>query len=171
MVSQFDRYVRDLGARQNEVQPELDAFLIASDVHPVGWGYIDIITPLERCEDLVSRVTALGIPISMITLWCHCTDENRNRYGCPHGMGGPRCEDGFFSEMCERDSFEPMISESCSDGVEDLVALLRACNAQAIEYVRAGMRRREDYSPCLVPGFWLAVPEDWRNPWARGGDA
>jgi hypothetical protein len=160
-----------LAARRNEVQPELDAFLVASDLHPFGWGYIDIIAPLERCEEFVSKVTALEIPIPMIALWCHCTDQNRQRYGCPHGFGGPACEGGFFSEMCEPDSFEPSIPESRSDRSEDLATLLRDCNAQAIECVRAGMKRMEDYSPCLVPGFWLAVPEDWRNSWAREGAA
>jgi hypothetical protein len=73
--------------------------------------------------------------------------------------------------MCERDSFEPNLPAMCSDSAHELEALLRHCNAQAIDYVRNGMKRRQDYSPCLVPGFWLAVPDEWRNSWAGEGDA
>lgn len=97
--------------------------------------------------------------------WCDCTPENQKRFGCPHGYGGPaHARGGYFSEMCEEDPFE--ISDPDLDPHTSMLEpyeVVRRCNAIVLEYCSAGMEARPEYSPCLCPGLWLAVPDDWRR--------
>ena len=166
MESYPDAYLQYLTEIRDMSVPMLDAILRENDLRPVGTGFIDIITQTDRCPGFVTCVSDLGIAIEMVTLWCHCTDENRQRYGCPHGYGGPKCDGGYFSEMCERDSFEITMDALSSSAPGALKHEVHKCNEQAMNYVRDGMKRRSDYSPCFVPGFWLAVPDKWKNSWA-----
>jgi hypothetical protein len=135
-------------------------------MRPVGTGYIDIITPVASSEAFLEALNTLGIAVNRITLWCHCTEGNALRFGCPHGHGGPLCRGGFYSEVCEQDSYEVAHPRPPGNDPSDLSRWVRECNDSAKQYVLSGMKRRQDYSPCFTPGFWLDVPEDWRNPWS-----
>jgi hypothetical protein len=133
-------------------------------VHPVGSGYIDIIVSSSEAERFLERLTKIGVAVDCITLWCEATDANKQRHGCPHGMGGPVHNGVWFSEMCERDPFD--ISDhgiEIADSQLDPRVLVEQCNSLALSYVTTGMKLRPEYSPCLAPGFWLAVPESWRS--------
>ena len=82
---------------------QLDNILVKYKAEPVGWGYVDCIILNDDLAGFVNEITALGIKIKGFTVWCHCTDENKELYGCPHGFGGPKSiyHDGWFSEMCD----------------------------------------------------------------------
>lgn len=157
-------YFSRLAKSKAVLMPRVEALLADCASLPVGWGFIDLITRKGRCDQLIAGLAALGVAIRGVTLWCDCTKESELRYGCPHGMGGPRHETGFFSEMCERDWFNiEDLGINASGRDVDPASLVSLCNNLAREYVWVGMTRRSDYSPCLVPGFWLLVPDDWRR--------
>ena len=157
-------YLDRLRASQATVQSAIEVLIAQCGCLVVGNGFIDIITRLPMCDTFIDGVSRLGVAVTYITLWCDCTEQNKRLYGCPHGLGGPRYPGGFFSEMCERDSFD-----AAESGVDvrlqntDPDAFVTACNALARDYVNVGIPLRPEFSPCLVPGFWLSVPDDWKR--------
>jgi len=166
MDSCIRAYLRSLEEDADRFRVELGQIIVRHRVRPVGNGFIDIVTPVARAESFLSDVTELGIAVNVITLWCDCTDENRGKYGCPHGSGGPAHEvgSGYYSEMCESDPFEITEDDVDPSGTGlDPPKLVEISNNHALRYVRIGMKSRLEYSPCLVPGFWLRVPETWKS--------
>jgi len=162
-------YWTRLAESSAEVHGDLDRVLERFDVRPVGWGYIDIIVVPSRAEQFLAELTRIGIATCIVTLWCEASEINKQRYGCPHGMGGPIRNGVWFSEMCERDPFRVEdLGVDISESQLDPFALARACNELALGFATTGIRDRPEYSPCLAPGFWLAVPEDWRSDAAAG---
>ena len=130
-----------------EIKNKLDDLLLRYKVQPVGWGYIDCITIKENTSDFVNSLTKLGIGISELTWWCHCAVEGNKSTGCPHGGGGPRSKyfDGYFSEMYQ-------IPIRCFSH-----------NDEVLHFIISEWPANKDYLPCLVPAFWLNVPDDLRN--------
>ena len=152
-------YLNHLEAHRMDVLPRLESLIECLEINGVG-SYIDLITRWEHVEAFLEGVSQLGVAIRAITLWCDYSPLNRERYGCPHGFGGPRNGEGFYSEMCEHEYFwldETSFDFSQDDAVARSLTLAR-------EYVYQGIPRRPDYSPCLLPGFWLWVPDDWERP-------
>lgn len=129
----------------------LDKLLSDYKVQPVGWGYIDCITAKENAFGFINSLTEMGIKISELTWWCHCSDwirlEGNKETGCPHGSGGPRSIyfDGFFSELHQ------IPHEEFLD------------NNEVLHFVFSEWPTHKEYLPCLVPAFWLVVPDDWKN--------
>lgn len=107
-------------------------------VQPVGNGYLDCIV-VENAVDFVNELSNIGVNVTNISLWCHCTEKHKHIYNCPHGMGGPRSKyyEGWFSEMCH----VPLIDVKGND--------------MAINYITDRIKSEPFYSPCLVPGLWL----------------
>jgi hypothetical protein len=153
-------YLAQLSANRDTLLPRVLNLIRACDAHPVGSGFIDIITPSPRINAFVAGLADLGIGIRMVTLWCNYTEDNRVRFGCPHGFGGPTHGLGYYSEICESDPYEATYGGSQS-GNNPKVFVARL-NDAARTYATEGMKVRADYSPCFVPGFWLDVPEDWK---------
>lgn len=146
------------------LQDELDNILRQLDVRPVGSGYIDVIAPLDKAQRLLDELSTFGIAVHLVTLWCAASESNKQRYGCPHGMGGPVHGGIWYSEMCDRDPFDvARHGIDISKAELDPFALAKSCNALALVYVNAGIATRPDYSPCLTPGLWLAVPDTWKS--------
>jgi len=146
------------------VHRELDSVLYRFAVRPMGAGYADIIVPRSKADQFLADLTRLGVAAHMVTLWCEASDSNKQRYGCPHGMGGPVQHGVWFSEMCERDPFDVKdhgvnVAQSQMDPFE----LARECNSLIANYVSTGMKERAEYSPCLAPGLTLAVPDNWAS--------
>jgi hypothetical protein len=157
-------YLATLTKRANAIQLQVETLMESCRTLPVGSGYIDVITRQEHHDQFISGLTAIGVAIHFITLWCDCTELNKSRYGCPHGYGGPIHATGYFSEVCERDSFDvEALGVDVWGPVDDQPSMISKCNGLATAYVTAGMKERRDYSPCFVPGFWLAVPKDWKR--------
>ena len=99
-------YLTGLANREAAAKPPLDALIARLGIQVVGDGYIDAITRLEHVTQFLTELDRLGIAVTDVTLWCDCTPENTQRLGCPHGGGGPGHANGYFSEMCEEDSFD-----------------------------------------------------------------
>ena len=127
---------------------QLDELLLKYKVEPVGQGYIDCIILNDDIPGFVDEITALGIKIIGLTVWCHYTDEHEELYNCPHGLGGPKSiyHDGWFSEMCCDDSF-----------------LEIEYNEQVVDVLFNGLPMKSWYSPCMMPALWLDVPDCWNN--------
>jgi hypothetical protein len=158
-------YWARLAKDDKQVQRQLDAALVNFRVEPVGHGYIDIIVPRAKAEAFLEEMSRLGIASHCATMWCEATAENKEALGCPHGMGGPVNYGIWYSEMCETHPFD--VEDRGFDIMKSRLepfALARTCNAIVLSYIQEGMRKRLEWSPCLVPGIWLAVPDDWRSP-------
>jgi hypothetical protein len=158
-------YVTSIAARRDSVLVDLERCVAEHECTVVGSGFIDIITRRQRCASFIERISHIGVAAYLVTLWCDCTPENQRRFGCPHGYGGPgHSSDGYFSEMCEKDPFEisnPDFDPRTSE--REPAEVVRRCNAMVLEYCISGMEARPEYSPCVTPGLWLAVPDDWRH--------
>lgn len=105
---------------------------------PVGTGIIDCITSWEDIKNLVDELILNDVIIERCSWWCHCTLGNKQDFGCPHGMGGPRSKyyEGWFSET-------------------QLPMTLFDDNKEILPYLLEMLLKEEWYSPCLVPGLWL----------------
>ena len=157
-------YWTRLADPSSAVQHEIDRVLDLFGVKPVGSGYIDIIVPPPKAEQFLAALDRLGVAAHMVTLWCEASELNKQRYGCPHGMGGPVHNGVWFSEMCEPDPFNVEDHGiSTADSTLEPFALSKACNSLALAYASTGIKGRSEYSPCLAPGFWLAVPSGWQS--------
>lgn len=156
-------YLIALAEHEAAVKPALDALITRLGIHVVGDGYIDAITPLESVGEFVNELTQLGVAVTVITLWCDCTPANKRKFGCPHGYGGPAHANGYFSEICEQHTFNAGNSGIVAPiSNSETNRFVTKCNQLAREYVAEEMKARSDYSPCFLPGFWLAVPEHWK---------
>ena len=157
-------YWTRLAESSSAVKDEIDRALDLFGAQPVGSGYIDIIVSPSKAQQFLATLTRLGIAAHVVTLWCEASDINKQRYGCPHGMGGPVHNGVWFSEMCEPDPFN--VEDHGIDMAQselDPFALAQECNSQTLAFVSSGIKSRPEYSPCLAPGFWLAVPKDWQS--------
>ena len=157
-------YLEGISEKEPDLITEIEGLLEKFQTTPVGDGFIDIITPADNIEPFIESMTNLGVAINVVTLWCNCTPANEAKFGCPHGFGGPRHQSGYYSEMCERDPFD--VEETFPDLIADdanSAELVAKYNAAIREYTETGMESRPEYSRCLVPGFWLVVPKDWKR--------
>ena len=146
------------------MKSEVDRVLELFCVKPVGSGYIDVIVSPTKADTFLSALTQLGIATHAVTLWCEASETNKQRYGCPHGMGGPVHYGMWFSELCEKELFDvESKGVNIFDSKLDPFALAQECNSLTLAYVNNGIQDRPEYSPCLAPGFWLAVPDDWKS--------
>jgi len=154
-----------IAARRDSVLAHLERCVAEHEGTIAGSGFIDIITRRQRCASFIEHLSGIGVAAHLVTLWCDCTPENQKRFGCPHGYGGPaHALGGHFSEICETDPFEigdPDLDPRTS--MREPSEVVRRCNSIVLEYCIAGMEARPEYSPCLVPGLWLAVPDDWHR--------
>jgi hypothetical protein len=133
------------------IKKSLDEILAKYKVQPVGWGYIDCITIMDNVREFIQSLTDLGINIYAISWWCHCANwviyGDNKETGCPHGGGGPESKyfDGCFSEMYQIPNME------------------FSNNGDVLHFILNEWQNHKEYLPCLVPAFWLNVPDDWRN--------
>jgi len=155
-------YISRLEQHAATIKPRLDQLLVDLEATPVGHGYIDIIVLRDRWDVFVDSVTGIGIAISHMTLWCHASEANQARYGCPHGLGGPMTKHGWITEMAgdwvfNAEALVPVAEDVDGDGRDRV----DRWNAAARDSLRSDLFCNQ--SPCYLPGFWLKVPEGWRN--------
>ena len=163
-------YLRILKQEQETFQRDLDKLIDEYEGYSVGIGYIDIIIVRNRIDSFIDALTNLGLAIESVSWWCNATDENKKKFGCPHGYGGPMTKFGWFSEMChdfdeidekeikhlERDYTKENIKR-----INDIAATIIK-NKRTITYADGSYLVFEK-NPCLTPGFWIRVPDDWRR--------
>ena len=90
------RYISSLNKQK---QGQINQLIADYGVYS-GTRYSDIIIPRDRFVEFINSLTNIGIAINSVGWWCNATDENKTKYGCPHGYGGPMTKFGWFSEMC-----------------------------------------------------------------------
>jgi len=152
--------------KDNFIQHKIEGLLVNHKSQPVGWGYIDIITSFNHIKALINELTNIGVAVNGVTWWCHCSEENKIRFGCPHGMGGPSSIffNGWFSEMgIEYDSFD--ISQETYDQYEYGEATqeeVRALNDSLINYI-FDFKNNDLFEECFYPAIWLHVPREWKR--------
>lgn len=154
-------------------QEQLDEVIKQYDLYIVnGKNYSDIIVLKENFEGFINGLTTIGITIENITWWCKATEENKIKYGCPHGLGGPMTKFGWFSEIVQefedlseietslfndlKYNLTPITIKSINDKAIDIIQ-----NKQTITYADGTSLTFKD-NPCLTPGFDLCVPMEWR---------
>ena len=152
----------------NKKQIQLNKLIEKYEVYPVGSGYIDLIVSRDKYFEFIDELTQIGLMVEAVSWWCHATDENKNRFGCPHGYGGPMTKNGWFSEMshdfddlenevllCIANNTDQDSIKAINDKVKSLII-----NKQTITYAD-GNYLTFDKNPCLTPGIWVYVPDDW----------
>lgn len=159
-------YLEYLRSNHEIVQSEIEDCLAKYLSQPVGSGYIDIITHFKLIENLILELTTIGIIIDGVTWWCHCSEENKRLYGCPHGMGGPQSVfyEGWYSEMgIDYESAE--IPQAIYDKLEKGKVSsddIKAMNDIIKDYIDE-FSKDERFSKCFTPAVWLHVPKEWNR--------
>jgi hypothetical protein len=125
---------------------QIDRLIERFHIQPVGCGYIDLITPTEFIDDFIGQLNILGIRITMLSTWCRVIEGHD-----PCGHGGPmnRFGQGWFSEVTNI-----LVEYIPEEEVE-------TNNKQYLEYCLDTER-----PDCFRPGFWLDVPESWKNQYS-----
>ena len=159
-------YLKSLRLNQLEKQKQIEDLLEKNKAQTVGHGYIDAITDFKHIESLISGLSQIGIAIDCVTWWCHCSEENKVLFGCPHGLGGPHSIhfDGWFSEIgIDNESFD-IPSDTYQKREQGKVSLeeIRAINDIALVYIRQFTEAKR-FSQCFKPAVWLHVPVEWRR--------
>lgn len=160
------KYLEYLKGNSELNQIQIERLLEKYKTQPVGDGYIDIITPKDFIEPLLDGFTDINVAVECVTWWCHCSENNKNQFGCPHGMGGPKSNffDGWFSEMgFEFETFQiPNEKFQNLNYDNELKNKIESINNRIKMYLYDLSKARE-YSECLTPAFWLHVPDDWKR--------
>jgi hypothetical protein len=163
-------YISSLDKQKQQL---LDELIAKHAVYSSDTAYGDIIVPRDKFVEFINGLTNIGIVINSIDWWCHATDENKNKYGCPHGYGGPITKVGWFSEMShdfddisetERDLFLSLDTDFKTEAVKNI-------NDKSIELIlnkrtitcTDGTFLTFQSNPCLTPGLDLYVPDDWKK--------
>lgn len=124
--------------RDEQKKFDIDKLLKSYKIQPVGYGTIDCIT-IENVIPFLYKAKSNKLEINKFTWWCFVTDENIKKFGCPHGLGGPKSKyyEGYFSEMpWEYVEFKNIV--------------------EIIDYFeKKKYLEMKDYCKCLIPAFWI----------------
>lgn len=104
-------------------------------------GYADCIVSHENVKAFVDELSEKHIAVVAVDWFCHCTPNNIKKYGCPHGLGGPKSVyyGSYFSELTHF-------------GTHSIKS-----NANALDYIFNIAPKDKSYSPCLFPSLCLDV--------------
>jgi hypothetical protein len=157
-------YIELLNLQGKEKQIQIEGILKKYKVQPVGTGYIDLITLNYYTDDLIKDLTAINILVEGVTWWCHCTEEIKSKFGCPHGFGGPKSRffEGIFFEA-HIQMFEVSKKEIENIKLENLNSEISIINNNVLNYINHEFKNDEEFLECLIPGLWLSVPRDWNR--------
>jgi hypothetical protein len=162
-----------ISSLDNQKQEQLDNLIEKYAVYSNDTVYGDIIVPRDNFVEFINCLTNIGVVINSIDWWCNATDENKNKYGCPHGYGGPMTKVGWFSEMShdfddickiESDLFLSLDTDFKTEVVKKIndksIGLIQ--NKRTNTYVDGTFLTFKN-NPCLTPGLDLYVPNDWEK--------
>ncbi len=158
-------YMSHLKANQPQMQMAIESLMQKYMTQPVGDGYIDVIVLRQDAPRLLDELEQLPVAVVGASWWCLA--DNLLAAGCPHGYGGPlnRFGRGWFSECVQYKNFD--VSEFGISLQADLSTrpheLAKMCNRALKSYLETTFLTEPFYSPCLQPGLWLHVPDEWRR--------
>ncbi len=161
-------YISTLNKQKQE---QLNLLIEEFEAYPVGTGYIDIIIIRDRLINFINKLTNIGIVINSVSWWCNATDENKNKYGCPHGLGGPLTKFGLFTEIghdfddmnkIERELFVSLDNDFNEEIIKKInVKIINLIQNKQIFIQENIIFLTFQDNHCLTPGLWLYVPDDW----------
>jgi hypothetical protein len=162
-------YISSLDKRK---QQQLDELIAKYAAYSSDIAYGDIIVPRDNFVDFINSLTNIGIVVNSVDWWCNATEENKSKYGCPHGYGGPMTRHGWFSEMShdfdeissmEQDLFISLDTDFKIETVKTIndktIKLIQ--NKRTITYADGTFLTFQN-NPCLTPGLDLYVSNDWK---------
>ncbi|WP_084245042.1 hypothetical protein [Planomicrobium okeanokoites] len=154
-------YLKKLDSADKEYKKIIHDLVEKYKIQFLSSRYNELITPSESVLEFIADLTRYGIAIDLVAWWCHCTEENESKYGCPHGMGGPQSEysDSWFSEM-QIQAFEVTPERLSEFNKNPDVEKIEEINNSVITAITS-IVDNDEYSPCLVPALGLFVPQDW----------
>lgn len=151
---------RALPAWVKDAQNKLDRIMDIHGAEPVGNGYTEIIVPRNGARAFVKDVLSLGFRITVITWYEHGDSIKQSKYGM--GVVHSRLSAGVFSEIPigEDEVISLGNTEETHRGIMDIIENkeIRFSEGERITY--------KDHQ-FLTPGFWLDVPLNWKNRFAR----
>ncbi|MGV3530213.1 MAG: hypothetical protein ACO1OO_15030 [Flavisolibacter sp.] len=153
-------------------QQQLDELIAKYAVYSSDTAYGDIIIARDNFVDFINGLTNIGVVINSVNWWCNATEENKSKYGCPHGYGGPMTSLGWLSEMChdfdeisatEQNLFLSLDTDFNAETVKIIndktIELIK--NKRTITYADGTFLTFKN-NPCLTSGIDLYVPNDWK---------
>jgi hypothetical protein len=96
--------------------------------------------------------TDINVAVERVKWWCHYSKNNKNQFGCPHGMGGSKSDffDGWFSEMGFFDTFQiPSEKFQNLNYINELGNKIGSINNRIKMYLYDFSKTKE-YSECLM---------------------
>ncbi len=155
-------YFQQLLVRGSEIQGEIPYILEKFEVFPVRNGLMDLVVEWNHFLGLINAFSQIKVAVYSFSLWCKNTPENKIRYRCPHGRGGPVCKNGFLSEMYFVPKFIlKTYNVDISDPAIEADELISRANNTILKYFETEFKKELFYSPCLLPGLWLLLPRGW----------
>lgn len=152
---------RALTARKKDALQKLDRILEVYKAEPVGDGYTEIIVPRNSSSSFLKDVLSEGFRITGITWHEQCDSNSQSKYGWAEYHS--RLSSVVFSEIPIGD--DDVISHSDID--ETYRGIMDIIENKEIRFSDGETLTFKDH-PFLTPGFWLDVPFDWKNKYARG---
>lgn len=155
-----------LSTIDKQKQIQLEKLIELYDIYVVGNGYVDLIIMKDKYSDFIDDLSEIGLMIEGISWWCNATDDNKSKYGCPHGYGGPMTKYGWFSEMShDYDDLENeilVVDIFSQDSVREINEKAKNIikSKRTITYADGSFLTFKD-NPCLTPGLCIYVPENW----------
>lgn len=127
-----------------DLKQQVDNAILTCKVQPIGNGYVDLVTIKDYILPFIEAMQKLNVRIRAVSWWRF--SEWKNESPKNKEAWKSRYFKGSFSEMLLP------IKEFKKDAGYDAV----------IKYIQEDFPKSKDFSPCLIPGFWLEVPDGWR---------
>jgi hypothetical protein len=158
--------MKQLETNQVYFQRSIEEILKRYKAQPAAGGYIDLILTRFNAVKAIQALAELPVAVVDLSWWCHVTPENKGKYGCPHGYGGPinRFGIGRFSEC---DHYPIFSVENHGVNIEkemiDETRFALKCSELTCDYLENQLPKEDFFSECLWFGLWLCVPDDWER--------
>lgn len=157
---------------ENSIKEKMDSIIKNNEVEIVGYNYGECIVRKEKLDLVFEMISDIGIIISAISWWCNVENEESERKGCPHGMGGPRSKYGYgwYSELqnpminLEDDLLiELKITFNLEKIKKSNLEILNELNTRlSTPFLYTSTNIIED-NRCVTPALWIEVPDTWKN--------
>lgn len=155
-------YRKQLLLFESEIRNELHFVLKKFEVFHAGQGHRDLVVETPNITELINAFTKIKVAITSFSLWCMNVPANIKKHRCPHGGGGPEYKDGYLSPMFYIPKFSlKNYHVNLNDPTVTADDLVKSINDIFMKYFAFQIQKEVFYSPCLVPGFDLFVPNGW----------
>ncbi|GBF52157.1 hypothetical protein LPTSP4_36960 [Leptospira ryugenii] len=140
-------------------QEKLEEILRKYKAQPVGNGYIDVIVNRDYYKDFIAESIFNDFEINAISWWEYTKEISDRKFG----MGGPKSWffDGWFAEICTKDSYEEFNIMEYTSRKERIDTILEKIHSKVFKYFDGNISFLKNEE--LIPAFWFNVPDSWIN--------